>query len=116
MSIILTEEEEERCLVYQTIYDQFEKASLEFEGRRQSGRTVEDEHMDTRKRARIAQEEEWVDMLLNIEDGEVIDYIIELEDYRLMRCVYGNHLEPKERIIEIPIGSKAYLHYFGLSY
>lgn len=71
-------------------------------------------HQQARLLAQHKQEQLFAKLCNDAEDGEIINFLIELADFRLMRCIFDHHLSPKERILEIPIASQEYMQFFHL--
>jgi hypothetical protein len=105
MATQLTKEEQLRCEKLQIIYEKRVKEILFYENTytfdliaRGLAPTCEQARLERQQR----QEEEFQKRVSELEEGEILDVIIELADYRRFRCVYGEHLDPKERVVELP--------------
>ena len=96
MAVQLTKQEEERCERLQKIYDL--KVS-EVNHLIENGETPSCHEVRTQRQEQ--QEAEYKRRIEDIEEGEVVDMVIELADYRIFRCVYGLHLIPIERVVRI---------------
>ena len=104
MAVQLTQEEQLWCDKMQVIYDRRVKDRYIYENiytnwliQEGLAPTYEQVRLERQKR----QENEFRKRISEIEEGEIIDMVIELADYRRFRCVYTSDFEPKERVIEL---------------
>ena len=105
MALQLTKEEQLYCEKLQVIYEKRVNETLFYENtytfwliEQGLAPTYKEVRLERQKR----QEEEFRRRVSELEEGEVIDVVIELADYRRFRCVYGEHLVPKERVVGLP--------------
>lgn len=104
MAVQLTKEEKLECAKLQIIYDKRRRETEKYENTCTFGliaRGLAPTCEEARLKMQQRQEEEFKRRVSKIEEGEIVDMIIELADYRRFRCVYGLHLEPKQRVVEL---------------
>jgi hypothetical protein len=99
-----TFEEQQRFDKLQKIYDKRQKDCLKYENTftfdlivNGLAPTYEEVRLQRQRRA----EEEFQRRISQLEGGEIVDMVIETADYRFFRCVFGEHLVPKERVVEL---------------
>jgi len=105
MTVQLTKEEKLRCENMQVIYEKRAREISFYENTftfdliaRGLAPTCEQVRLERQQR----QEQEFQRRISELELGEVIDMVIELADYRRFRCIYAEHLVPKEIVVELP--------------
>jgi len=104
MAVQLTKEEQLWCDKMQVVYHRRTVDRFQYENtftfwliEKGFAPTYEQVRLERQRR----QEADYRRRVSEIEEGEIVDTIIELTDYRRFRCVYALHLEPNERVVEL---------------